>query len=263
MTFNKDKNKRTLLKAVDLEVGYRNRSVAKSINFNLSAGELTGIIGINGIGKSTLLRTLGNVQPKLSGSILIGDTPLEDFTALELASQISVVLTEPLASKNMSVLELIALGRQPYTNWIGALSDEDRLRINDAVALLSLEELKHLKCFELSDGQMQRVMIARAIAQDTDIILLDEPTTHLDLYHKVQILNLLKSIAHQTGKAIIFTSHEIEMAIQLCDTIVVLDGEKNHFDTPKILIESKAFDRLFPTDLVTFDAITRSFKIIK
>lgn len=261
MSYKKDEKLRVTLEVTDLAIGYNGKSIAKNINFEVSKGALTAIIGINGIGKSTLLRTLGNVHPKVSGSIRIGEKPLENHPSLELAAKISLVLTESIASKNMSVFELIALGRQPYTNWIGSLSAKDRSKISEAVALLSLEKLLHRKCFELSDGQLQRVMIARAIAQDTDIILLDEPTTHLDLYHKVQILKLLKSIAHRTGKTIIFTSHEIEMAIQLCDTMLLLDGEKNPFGTPSELIENKAFETLFPTDTVTFDASTGSFRI--
>ncbi len=252
-----------VLATTDLTVGYKSRPIVENINFALSEGELTAVVGINGIGKSTLLRTLGNAQPKLAGSIHIGERQLESYSPLELASKISLVLTEPIASKNMSVLELIALGRQPYTNWIGTLSTGDKTKIREAVLMLQLEKLQYRKCFELSDGQLQRVMIARALAQDTSIILLDEPTTHLDLYHKVHILKLLKSIAHQTRKTILFTSHEIEMAIQLCDTLLLLDGENNPFGQPCELIEQKAFETLFPADVVSFDASTGTFRIEK
>lgn len=263
MSLEKDESLRVTLEVTDLAIGYTSTAIAKNINFTLSVGELTAIVGINGIGKSTLLRTLGKVQTKLAGSIHIGDRELENYPSLELATKISLVLTEPIASKNMSVLELIALGRQPYTNWIGTLSKEDKAKIKEAVAMLQLEKLQHRKCFELSDGQMQRVMIARALAQDTAIILLDEPTTHLDLYHKVKILKLLKYIAHQTKKTIVFTSHEIELAIQLCDTMLLLDGKENPFGQPCELIQQKAFETLFPSDTVSFDASTGSFRIEK
>lgn len=250
-----------VLEALNLAIGYKSAVIVQNINFSLSQRELTAIVGINGIGKSTLLRTLGNVQPKVSGSIKIDKKELEKHSPSCLASKISVVLTEPIASKNMSVIELITLGRQPYTNWIGTLSSDDKTKIMQAVAMLQLEQLQHKKCYELSDGQLQRVMIARALAQDTAIILLDEPTTHLDLYHKAQILKLLKSIAHQTKKTILFTSHEIEMAIQLCDRMLLLDGKKNPFGKPCELIEQKAFESLFPADTVSFDASTGSFRI--
>lgn len=251
------------LSVKDLSIGYKNTVVASNINFDISQGKLMGIVGINGIGKSTLLRTLAKVQPQLSGNISINEKPLENYSSIELASTLSIVLTEPLASKNMTVLELITLGRQPYTNWIGALSKTDKSKITEAIQMLELEELKHEKCYQLSDGQLQRVMIARALAQDTAIILLDEPTTHLDLYHKVQILKLLKSIASQTNKTVVFTSHEIEIVLQLCDTMLLIDGHKNAFGTPNKLIEQKDFEQLFPSDIISFDARSRSFRIKK
>lgn len=221
------------------------------------------IVGINGAGKSTLLRTLGKIQPKLSGQVLLNGKNLESLHPKSLASEISIVLTEPLASKNMTVKELVALGRQPYTNWIGALTDDDKSKIKTAIWMLELEALQHKKCYELSDGQLQRAMIARALAQDTAIILLDEPTTHLDLYHKVKILKVLKSIAHETKKTVVFTSHEIEMAIQMCDTMLLLDTTAHAFGQPCELIEQEAFKHLFPADTVSFDAKTGSFRIEK
>jgi len=224
---------------------------------------MSAIIGINGIGKSTLLRTIGKIQPKLSGSILLNNRELKSYNALDMASILSIVLTEPLVSKNLTVLELIALGRQPYTNWIGKLSNKDKVKIQEAIAMVDLSDLQHKKCYELSDGQLQRVMIARALAQDTAIILLDEPTSHLDLHHKVQILKLLKSIAHKTNKTILFTSHEIEMAIQLCDKILIMNKEVHHFGKPDELIQKSAFEKLFPIDTVSFDPSTGSFKIKK
>ncbi|MDB4293428.1 ABC transporter ATP-binding protein [Maribacter sp.] len=253
----------SILTVTDLAVGYKNSSVAKGINFSLSEGELMAIIGINGIGKSTLLRTLGKVQQQLSGTIQIEGKPLAHYKAVSLASKISMVLTEPIASKNLSVLELIALGRQPYTNWIGSLTQTDTSKINEAIQMLELESLQYKKCYELSDGQLQRAMIARAVAQDTPIMMLDEPTTHLDLYHKVQLLKLLQRIAHETKKTIVFTSHEIEMALQLCDKILVLDDTTNPFGSPESLITQKAFDTLFPTDALVFDSKTKSFRIKK
>ena len=237
--------------------------IADRLNFALQQGELSAVVGVNGIGKSTLLRTLGKVQPKLSGSIVLGNKDLKNYSTMELASTISVVLTEPLASKNLTVLELIALGRQPYTNWIGKLSDTDKSKIQEAISVVDLDKLKNKKCYELSDGQLQRVMIARALTQDTSIILLDEPTSHLDLHHKVQILKLLKSIAHKTRKTILFTSHEIEMAIQLCDKILIMNNESHEFGEPCELIQNQSFERLFPKDTVKFDAKTGSFKIEK
>lgn len=256
-------NEHSTLIATDLSVGYNNTPVAEAINFSLSPGELTAIIGINGIGKSTLLRTLGNLQAPLSGKILVKGKSIGDYRSLELASEISLVLTEPIASNNMTVIEMVALGRQPYTNWIGTLTVKDKERIRNSLYILELETLQYKKCYELSDGQLQRVMIARALAQDTDLILLDEPTSHLDLYHKVQILKLLKSIAHKSRKTVLFTSHEIDMAIQLSDKILIMDGAGNPFGQPCDLIEQHAFENLFPSDTLSFDSQTGTFRIEK
>ncbi len=197
----------------------------------------------------------------MSGELNIRDKNINTYTSPELALEISLVLTEKIASKNLTVIELIALGRQPYTNWIGNLSTKDTDVINDSIAKVDLQDLKHKKCYELSDGQMQRVMIARALAQDTSIMLLDEPTTHLDLYHKANILKLLKSIAYTTKKTILFTTHEIELAIQLCDKMLLINGKDNPFGQPCELIEQKHFENLFPSDIIQFDSKTRSFRL--
>lgn len=247
----------------ELSIGYKNVEVATNINFKLCSKELCAIIGVNGIGKSTLLRTLGKLQPELSGQILIKNQLLEDYSSLDLAKQTSVVLTEPIASKNLTVKELITLGRQPYTNWLGNLTAADKTHIKESIQSFELQEFTSKKCHELSDGQLQRVLIARAMAQDTPIILLDEPTTHLDLYHKVQIFKLLQSLAHQHQKTIVFTTHEIELAIQLCDKILLLDGKENTFATPNELIKKGSFDTIFPSEMVQFDSTSGSFKVNK
>ncbi|MBR9854180.1 MAG: ABC transporter ATP-binding protein [Algicola sp.] len=247
----------------NLAIGYNSKTVAKGIDFNLHSGMLCGIVGINGIGKSTLLRTLGGFQPKLSGDILLNNQNLKEFTSSDLSKELSIVLTEQPASKNLTVQELIALGRQPYTNWLGTLTKYDKEQVQASLKAFLLEDLKHRKCHELSDGQLQRVLVARAMAQDTSIILLDEPTTHLDLYHKVQILKMLQELAHNKQRTILFTTHEIELAIQLCDRILILDGKDHPFGDPCTLIEQQHFDRLFPSEMVKFDAKTGTYKVSK
>jgi len=246
-----------------LAVGYGKRSVAGHIAFDLDPGLLCGIVGVNGIGKSTLLRTLAGFQPKLAGEIKIWDRPLESISAMDLARQLSVVLTEQPASKNLSVHELIALGRQPHTDRWGMLSAGDREAVRQSLDTFLLGEFAQRKCHELSDGQLQRVLIARAMAQDTPLMLLDEPTTHLDLYHKVQILKLLRTLAHESQRTVLFSTHEIELAIQLCDRILILDGRDNPFGTPGALIQQGQFGRLFPENMVSFDPVTGTFKVNK
>ncbi|MEL4307517.1 ABC transporter ATP-binding protein [Joostella sp. CR20] len=259
--------KNSILSVTNLSVGYTSKketnTIGKAIHFSLNPGELTAVVGANGIGKSTLLRTVAKVQPALDGEILIKGKPITAFETHELAKEISVVLTEHIPAKSLSVQEVIALGRQPYTNWLGALSADDIQQVKEVVSLMGLEKLQYKKCFELSDGQLQRVMIARALAQDTSIIILDEPTTHLDIYHKAYILKLLKTIAQKTKKTILFSTHEIDLAIQLCDCMLILEAEKSTFGTPCELIESGGFDQLFPSDLISFDSQTGTFKVKK
>ena len=256
-----------MLLTKNLEVGYISRSenisVARDIEFQLNQGEMAAIVGVNGIGKSTLLRTIGKVQPLISGSILVNEKPVQSYKSKEWATEMSLVLTEALSSKNLTVQQLVSLGRHPYTNWIGTLSDQDISKIQEALNLIGLDELKHKKCHELSDGQLQKVMIARALAQDTRIILLDEPTTHLDLYHKVQILKLLQNIAHQTNKTVLYTTHEIDLAIQLCDKILIMEQNGSVFGSPQELIKTSRFSKLFPADTIRFDPDSGSFKINK
>lgn len=246
-----------------LHIGYGKKQIANAINFDLNAGELCAIVGINGIGKSTLLRTLANLQPKLDGEITLQTSELSKLSVLEQSKLVSIVLTETIASKNLTVSELVALGRQPYTNWLGTLNQNDTALIESSINLFELNDLKNRKCYELSDGQLQRVLIARAMVQDTPIILLDEPTTHLDLYHKVQILKLLKQLVKEHQKAILFTTHEIDLAIQLCDKILLLDGKENPFGAPCELIEHGCFETLFPSEAVQFDSKTGSFRVNK
>ncbi|MFV0565076.1 MAG: ABC transporter ATP-binding protein [Flavobacteriaceae bacterium] len=263
----KPETKHIILKTENLSIGYASKKektiIASAINIELKQGELIGLIGANGIGKSTLLRTLTNVQPPLGGTVLINNKSLYNYPPLELAKAMSVVLTEPVASKNLSVFELVALGRQPYTNWAGTLCKTDISAINQALALTHIDHLKHKKCFELSDGQLQKALISRALSQDTALIILDEPTSHLDMYHKAYMLHLLKKLAKETGKTILFSSHEIDLAIQLCDTLIVMAKDNVETGQPCNLIKKGVFDKLFPDDLIGFDENTGSFKVKK
>lgn len=235
--------------------------IATDINLKLHQGELIGLVGANGIGKSTLLRTLSRVQPALHGRVLLSDQDIQSFKSIELASQLSIVLTEQIASKNLTVQELVALGRQPYTNWVGTIAETDIEKIRKAIKITHITDLVNKRCFELSDGQMQKVLIARAIAQDTPFIMLDEPTTHLDIYHKAYIFKLLKRLAFETKKTILFSTHEIDFAIQLCDKMIVMNHNGFEFGRPKELIQCRAFSSLFPEDLILFDTQTGSYKV--
>ncbi|MCB0466360.1 MAG: ABC transporter ATP-binding protein [Aequorivita sp.] len=259
--------KHIILQTQYLAVGYstkkENSVIAQEINFSISKGELVGLVGANGIGKSTLLRTLTGMQNALSGDVFLKERNLKEYSSFQLATQLSVVLTETPASKNLSVMEMISLGRQPYTNWVGFLSEEDKKAVGLAMEATETSTLAHRKCFELSDGQMQRVAIARALAQDTPIIILDEPTTHLDLYHRAYVLKLLKKLASETQKTILFSTHEIDLAIQLTDKMLVMTKDKTFYDAPCKLIEAGRFEALFPKETIDFDGKTGRFTIRK
>jgi len=256
---------KTVLSAQQVSIGYSSKkeiiTVANNININLKANTLTALIGANGIGKSTLLRTLTGIQKPLAGIITLNGKDLSSFTSAELAQQLSIVLTESLPPSNLTVFELVALGRQPYTNWVGSLFDDDLAKIDSALQLTHIEHLSNKKHFEISDGQLQKVLIARALAQDTPLIILDEPTTHLDLLHKVNLLRLLKNLAHNAGKCILYSTHDLDLALQLSDETIVMSKENFVQDTPKNLIANKVFDMLFDDPNIFFDENKNGFVV--
>lgn len=250
-----------ILKTNDLSIGYPDRKIASKINIKLRPGELTAVIGVNGAGKSTLLNTLTGKLPKITGNISLAGKNLTKLSSKTIAKTISVVLTNAAISQNLTVGELVALGRHPYTNWLGILREEDKTQVYKALAQIGIVNLKNRKCSELSDGQLQKVFLARALAQDTDLIAMDEPTVHLDLYHKYLVFKTLKVLVQSTEKAVIFASHELNLALQLCDTLVLVLREKVIQDTPENLIERGLLNEIFPDNLVIFDKKSGNFRI--
>ncbi len=252
-----------VLTTKDLSIGYGSKKeikvIAKHMDLTLNKGELVCLVGKNGIGKSTLLRTLSKMQPRLDGNIFLEDKSIDLFSRNELAKIISLVLTERIPSSNLTVYELIALGRQPYTNWIGKLLEEDLKQIKEAMSQSHLTELMHERCDKLSDGQLQRAMICRALAQNTDLIILDEPTAHLDVQHKMETFKLLKKIAHELNRAILISTHEIQLATQIADELWLMTEEKIIAGTPSALIESDQINLLFDSDFMSFDKETKQF----
>ena len=255
----------TILSTTNLSIGYTTKAdtntIASNLNLNLQSGKLIALIGANGIGKSTLLRTLTGIQKPLSGTIHLNNKNIDDYASLELAQNLSVVLTEKLPPSNLTVFELIALGRQPYTNWIGKLTDTDIEQVNQAMELTQISHLATKKHFEISDGQLQKVLVARALAQDTPFIILDEPTTHLDLLHKVALFKLLKKLSQETQKCILFSTHDIDMAIQLSDEMIIMTPEKVVQDSPCNFIYKGSFDTIFKDDHIRFDSEKGKFII--
>lgn len=254
-----------VLHTTNLTIGYKNKSnksiIAENININLLSGKLIGLIGANGIGKSTLLKTITGILKPLEGAVFINDKSIETFKPQDLAKELSLVLTEHLPPSNLSVYEIVALGRQPYTNWLGSLTLEDKIKIEEAINLTEIGLFQHKKHYEISDGQLQKTLIARALAQDTDLIILDEPTTHLDLVHKVTLLKLLQKLAHETGKTILYSTHDIDLAIQLCDEIIVLTENELYQDEPCNLITNGVLNSIFKNENIQFDASLGKFNI--
>ncbi len=254
-----------LLETQDLSIGYtgkkQHKTVQKNLNITLKSGKLISLLGINGIGKSTLLKTISGTQKPLSGSVLLEGNSLMDFTPECLAQKISVVFTEKLPQSQLSVYEVIALGRIPYTNWYGQLTATDHLKIDEAIRVSELEPLRNRLANSLSDGQMQKVLIARAIAQDTPIIILDEPSTHLDLYHKIQLFRLLKRLCLEKDKCILFSTHDMDLALQMSDEIIALKEGFAIQGTTETLIDQQVFDAFFDDANILFDASERRFKI--
>ena len=254
-----------ILQTQSISIGYRHKKasvlVAKAVSIALKKGTLTALIGANGIGKSTLLKTITGIQPALAGSVLLHDKSIASYPSAALARELSLVLTDKLPPSNLTVYELVALGRQPYTNWIGTLTDEDKKQVDQALSLTQISHLADKKHYEISDGQLQKVLIARALAQDTPLIILDEPTTHLDLLHKVSLLKLLKKLTHETGKCILFSTHDIDMAIQLSDEMIIMTPETVEQDEPCTLIAKGSFNTLFKDEHIVFDAEKGKFVI--
>jgi len=252
-----------VLTTKNLSVGYGskkgNKEIAKNINIELQKGELVCLVGRNGIGKSTLLRTLSKMQPRLGGEILLENKSIDAYSRIDLAKIISLVLTERIPSSNLTVHELIALGRQPYTNWIGKLLQEDLDHIKDAIKQSHLTELINDRCDKLSDGQLQRAMICRALAQNTHLIILDEPTAHLDVQHKIETFRLLKKIAHELNRAILISTHEIQLATQIADTLWLMTDENIISGKPSELIESDQINLLFDSNSIYFDKESNQF----
>lgn len=261
------KNKHIILKTKNLAIGYwqkkKPETIISNINLEIEKGKLITVLGKNGIGKSTFLRTLSKVQKPISGNVFIHQKNIETLTEKQLSTKLSLVLTERLPESQLTVFELIALGRQPYTNWIDKLSNTDIEKIENAIQQTDIQHLKNRRFYELSDGQLQRVLIARALAQDTEIIILDEPTAHLDLHHRIKIFSLLKKLVKQTQKTILISTHEINLAIQLSDKIILFSNNKTHFGTSEELINNNAFENLFPNNLLNFSKSLQQFVINK
>jgi iron complex transport system ATP-binding protein len=255
----------TLLAAEALTVGYtahrRQQPVIRDIAAGLRPGELVGLIGPNGAGKSTLMRTLAGMAPPLAGRVLLRGRDVRSWSARRLATELAVVLTERVTAGLLTAEALVGLGRSPYTGWSGRLTAADREIVWRCLAAVDACELADRSLAELSDGERQKVMIARALAQEPAVLLLDEVTAFLDLPRRVEVVRILRDLAHREGKAILLSTHDLELALRSADLLWLLPkGGPLLQGLPEELVLAGAFDITFTSEGVAFDPATGSFQ---
>ncbi|GHT77300.1 iron(III) ABC transporter ATP-binding protein [Bacteroidia bacterium] len=252
----------------NLSIGYKNRNredrIADNLHSTLYSGELTCLLGANGIGKSTLLRTLAGIQPSLSGEIRLKNKPVSDYSSHELAKIIGLVLTEKVDVRDMSVTELIGLGRSPHTGFWGTISRKDKKIIDEAMRQVNITALAQRSIHALSDGERQKTMIAKVLAQQTPVIFLDEPTAFLDFPSKVEIMQLLHRLSRETGKTIFLSTHDLDLSLQMADKLWLMDKNRGiTVGTPDNLSENGVLENFFTGNGVLFDKQLHLFRINK
>lgn len=224
------------------------------LNASAEPGELVSVIGRNGIGKSTLMRTLAGLQKSFGGVILMNGKAINEYSGHELATITGFISTEPVKVSNMTVFDLVALGRFPYTNWAGSLTSRDIKLINDALSRTNMISLSGRYVAELSDGERQRAMIARLLAQDASIMIMDEPTAFLDILNRYEIMHLMHELAHSSGKTIVFTTHDLDLALRHSDRIWLILDDGIHEGAPEDLMLKRKFEELFNSSVVNFSS---------
>ncbi len=245
----------------NITLGYGSRTLIEDATTLFECGSMVALLGRNGTGKSTLLRALAALGDVQQGCIYIDRRPLAELSRSELSRLVAFVTTERIDVEALTAYDLVAIGRSPYTNWMGRLSDDDRVAIERAMQIAGVAHMAERRVETMSDGECQRVMIARALAQDTRVILLDEPTAFLDLPNRYELCTLLSRLAHDEGKCVIFSTHELDIALSLADSIALVDTPHLvHLATPQ-MIASGNIERLFDSDYVSFDADTQSIRL--
>lgn len=234
----------------DITLGYgaSSQALLRNASASFTPGTLTALIGRNGTGKSTLLRAMAGLNRRYTGSITLRDRDILTMTPMQMARTLAFVTTERTRIPNLTCQDVVAIGRAPYTNWMGHMQDADRQAVDAALRLVGMEgyALRTMDC--MSDGECQRIMIARALAQDTPVILLDEPTSFLDLPSRHSLVTLLRRLAHDNGKCILFSTHELDIALRLCDSIALIDDHSLLHLPAREMAESERLHALFRPD---------------
>jgi len=256
----------SILTTKNLSIGYSKKGktdiIQTGLDLHLSAGELVCLIGPNGSGKSTLLRTLTGLQKPLTGTTFIDGKDITRIKQNEKALLLALVLTERVEIENTTVYNLVSLGRHPHSDWWGNITTEEDTVIREAIEMVHMDHKMHQNINELSDGERQRAMIAKALAQDTPIIMLDEPTAHLDLPNRVEIMLLLHKLAHKTQKAILLSTHELDLALQAADRIWLISSDLGiESGVPEDLVFNGSFTRTFQSKSYFFNAANGNFSL--
>lgn len=235
-----------------LSVGYKT-PILQDINLCIAPGHLTALVGRNGVGKSTLLKTIGGEIPPLEGGVWLDNQPLQSLKPSQRAKAISLVTTERGMASGLTLRQLVSLGRQPYTGFFGHLSSSDHDIVDGMLSRMGIASLSDKLCANLSDGEFQKGMLARALAQDTPIMLLDEPLSHLDVAARIEILAMLREIAVTQHKAILLSTHDVAQAIRMATDIFMATSDREFIvSTPAQLLESANINRLFDVENVEF-----------
>ena len=246
-----------------ITLAYGDRVLLRDADAALPQGSLTALIGRNGTGKSTLLRTIAGLGAPASGEVVLCGRTLTALTPLQRASTVSFVTTDKVRIANLACEDVVALGRAPYTNWIGRMQEADRNIVARSLALVGMSAFARKTMDRMSDGECQRILIARALAQDTPVILLDEPTAFLDLPNRYELASLLRRLAHDEGKCIFFSTHDLDVALGLCDAVVLIDTPAMHCMNAVSMASSGHIERLFAGAGITFDPATLTIRLAK
>ena len=245
----------------NIHLGYGNRTLIENLSATVERGALTALVGRNGTGKSTLLRAIAQLGEVLSGEILLDGQPLQTLAPSEMASMVAFVTTDKVRIANLRCRDVVALGRAPYTNWIGRMQEQDKAIVEQALESVGMSDYADKTMDRMSDGECQRIMIARALAQQTPIILLDEPTAFLDMPNRYELCTLLRRLAHEEQKCILFSTHELDIALSLCDAIALIAPPELHILPTDDMVRSGHIERLFTTGIVAFDPASRTVSV--
>lgn len=250
-----------MIKLNDITLSFGSRKLIEHASAHFECGRMTALLGRNGTGKSTLLRAIASLGEVQGGVIEIGGRELSELSNADLARMVAFVNTERVSVEAMTAYDLVAVGRSPYTDWSGRLRSSDHEVIERSIRIAGVEHLADRYVDTLSDGECQRVMIAKALAQDTPAILLDEPTSYLDMPNRYELCTLLGRLAHDEGKCVLFSTHELDIALTLSDNIALVDTPQLLYMPTREMIASGSIERLFDSPYIRFDASTRSIHL--